>query len=253
MMMTGAVAIVGMVAMSSTPGRKCGADWFTENLTDVQCIGLQTYHEITNEMGFEGCAAKCCADGPSRCQTFQWKHIPAVPPKDGYAGGGCFYTSKIRTRGTCYGPNGGGRCPETHKCYPGGYRGGSYQNFMCPAGAESVCTLANSTSTNNFTGPTCNGQCKPAPSPAWMTAAHAGAPDATGAILIGVSFALFASYCVVGAALQHRKGERGRAMVPHVDFWTEIPGLIAQGCKYSFGMAKNKVRQVSGHEHYENL
>ena len=58
-------------------------------------------------------------------------------------------------------------------------------------------------------------------------------------ILVVVTFV----YCVGGAAFMHyRRGASGTEMVPNLAFWKDLPGLVVDGCKYSWA----KVRACVG-------
>lgn len=50
-------------------------------------------------------------------------------------------------------------------------------------------------------------------------------------------------YVVIGALLRHRQGERGMALLPHREFWAEIPGLARDGISYTW----NTIRHGRGY------
>jgi len=65
-----------------------------------------------------------------------------------------------------------------------------------------------------------------------------GAP--IGWILIAVFFGTLTIYFVGGILfLKYNRGQSGREMVPHVDFWTSLPGLIRDGAVFTV----NKIRR----------
>lgn len=58
-------------------------------------------------------------------------------------------------------------------------------------------------------------------------------------ILVVVTFV----YCAGGVAfMRYRRGAVGMEMVPNIGFWRELPGLVKDGCRFSF----DKVRACIG-------
>ena len=115
-------------------------------------------------------------------------------------------------------------------------------------GFEDQCNLANWNSTTNTSDPTCGGLC-PMPS----ISRPGGAPAPVGVALMVTSLVLFSGYCVIGAVLQHKRGETGPNLIPHRDFWASLPGDIKEGCKFTFGKGVAKVREARGFVAYEAL
>ena len=64
---------------------------------------------------------------------------------------------------------------------------------------------------------------------------------------------VLASYCVMGAVFNARRGARGRELVPHQGFWAETAALIGIGCAFTFSKAKKVTGHLSASAQYENL
>lgn len=65
-------------------------------------------------------------------------------------------------------------------------------------------------------------------------------------LVFGVSFVYFAG----GFALLHfQQGKQGREAIPHVDFWTSLPGLIKDGGLFCV----NKIRGTSASGPYSKI
>jgi len=133
--------------------------------------------------------------------------------------------------------------------FPEGFSGGSMTQHSCSGeGFENQCNPANWNSTVNTTDPTCGALCPMPP-----VARPAGAPAPIGAVLVSLTVAGFVVYCAVGAFLMHKRGETGKNLVPHREFWSELPGLVKEGVRFTFGGVVQKVREVKGFQSYENL
>jgi hypothetical protein len=65
---------------------------------------------------------------------------------------------------------------------------------------------------------------------------------------------LVVPYCVVGMAWQkYRKGESGRHLVPHREFWVELPRLAWEGCGFSLKFMLGWKVQWNAASRYETL
>merc|ERR1719163_286549 len=47
-------------------------------------------------------------------------------------------------------------------------------------------------------------------------------------------------YCGIGFGINYQKGMRGKEAVPQVGFWSELPGLVKDGCKFTY----NKIQEM---------
>ena len=76
----------------------------------------------------------------------------------------------------------------------------------------------------------------------------------TGSLALIVLFGgVVAPYLAIGAALQHRRGERGHNLLPHRAFWAEVPGLVALGCRTTFGCVAKRTGFLSANLDYDRL
>ncbi|KNC55432.1 uncharacterized protein AMSG_11094 [Thecamonas trahens ATCC 50062] len=63
-----------------------------------------------------------------------------------------------------------------------------------------------------------------------------------GSIILIIALVLSVVYLIAGMAWQYKKGERGVVgLLPHKSFWASIPGLIKDGCAFTY----DKIRQVT--------
>lgn len=54
-------------------------------------------------------------------------------------------------------------------------------------------------------------------------------------------------YITLGCVWSHARTEkRGLEALPNIGFWRELPSLVADGCKYSMGMATCFMCKVTG-------
>ena len=61
---------------------------------------------------------------------------------------------------------------------------------------------------------------------------------------------LTAFYFGLGYGINYQMGKRGREAVPNVEFWAEFPGLVRDGCAFTyhtFVEARTKVRETHHH------
>jgi len=79
-------------------------------------------------------------------------------------------------------------------------------------------------------------------------------------ILAGVLSAIGAAivfYFIIGAIYQYRKGFRGIEMIPNNSLWLALPGLVADGCRFSkekvIGMRLRSSSSSWGPDRYEEL
>jgi hypothetical protein len=77
----------------------------------------------------------------------------------------------------------------------------------------------------------------PSPNPNPQTGGSGDVGD-VGAVMCWLFFAFSVVYFAGGAAINYKKGETGQAMVPHSDFWLEIPGLVKDGFSLSYEKIK---------------
>uniref|UniRef100_A0A023FRB5 Autophagy-related protein 27 n=1 Tax=Amblyomma cajennense TaxID=34607 RepID=A0A023FRB5_AMBCJ len=75
---------------------------------------------------------------------------------------------------------------------------------------------------NNITVPF-NGACLPTPPPSGLSA---------GSVLLILFFVALLVYLVGGILINHNNGARGWEMVPHHQFWSELPALCVDGCVF---------------------
>jgi len=79
-----------------------------------------------------------------------------------------------------------------------------------------------------------------------------GGSDSSGGLSGGWIFIIFLViltfvYCVGGIAFMHfQRGATGLEMLPHMNFWREVPGLIKDGCIYSWRKTMILVHKVIG-------
>lgn len=75
----------------------------------------------------------------------------------------------------------------------------------------------------------------------------------TTVILIAV-FAIAVPYLAIGTLWnKHRAGKDGIELLPHREFWSELPGLVRDGFRFSFGKFQIATGIVSMSSNYENL
>lgn len=62
-----------------------------------------------------------------------------------------------------------------------------------------------------------------------------------GSVLLIVFFTLLVVYLAAGVTFNKIKRQAsGKELVPNLSFWTEVPSLIRDGCKFSFGLVCRK-------------
>jgi hypothetical protein len=82
------------------PTSTCRRYLLTRALISTMCIPTPS----TTTLYTFRCREACCVLGIETCKAFQWKEIPATPPSNGYANGGCFYGSSTTLPSACAGP-----------------------------------------------------------------------------------------------------------------------------------------------------
>jgi hypothetical protein len=76
-----------------------------------------------------------------------------------------------------------------------------------------------------------------------------------GSVLLIVSAVGAVSYCAIGAVLMHRRGNRGKELVPQREMWVHISDLISTGFSFSFSKLKESklASHLPMHTRYEQL
>jgi len=73
----------------------------------------------------------------------------------------------------------------------------------------------------------------------WGCPTGGGGGVTWGSEAILVVFVLFACYCIGGIVYNKKvKGASGKEMIPNVDRWLLLPGLVRDGCTYTAGKLK---------------
>ena len=68
---------------------------------------------------------------------------------------------------------------------------------------------------------------------------YGGGSLSPGSIMLIIFFVLITVYLVVGVLFnKFYRGTTGKELIPHVDFWTELPGLARDGVLFTFNKAK---------------
>lgn len=69
-------------------------------------------------------------------------------------------------------------------------------------------------------------------------------------VLLVATCGVLVPYLAIGVAFQHRRGETGKNLLPHRDFWGLMAGLVAEGCRFTFTRTRKTVvtRFFQGYE-----
>jgi hypothetical protein len=220
-----------------TRTRSSQAKWFIDSRKNQQCKGMKALGGAAELASRSACFEACCALEASygTCMTWQWKATPATPPVNGYAGGGCFYDTKIH--GTCMKPG------DSGVGFPLGWYGAARGKFACDSSSVKNGTLVCVGGTSEevakgrkgkwkhianfpYSDPGCNSTCAPGPA---LTKAHA-----IGVEIFAYAFlVMFGCYMAVGILSNRTQGQRGLMAIPNIGFWSELCSLARDGCRFS--------------------
>ncbi|XP_028414025.1 uncharacterized protein LOC114536938 isoform X2 [Dendronephthya gigantea] len=76
----------------------------------------------------------------------------------------------------------------------------------------------------------------------------------TGSILVITFFVVLVIYLVSGALfMKYRRGATGKEIVPNVDFWSSIPGLVKDGCVFFGKKMKGLCERCCNREGYNEI
>jgi hypothetical protein len=124
----------------------------------------------------------------------------------------------------------------------------SLHNLPPSGTAQLQCVPGNSSEPGEIHSPDCAGSACYTPA-----AQQRRAKASPGTVFLAVFVTVVASYCVIGAAIQAKRGARYRELVPNSEFWANVVALIGIGCAFTFRKAKSVSSHVTAHSRYENL
>lgn len=78
-------------------------------------------------------------------------------------------------------------------------------------------------------------------------------PSGGATIFLALTLGGLAAYFTVGAVVQHRKGETGKGLMIHSEWWATIPGLVKDGCRFTLKKVVGVVAGSAAAAKYESI
>jgi len=256
------------IAMLQNPNAACGVDQ----------VSVQTLQSSTDYLGNDGtydykmnvCGpsndAKCAGKGASMCQFDQgtsnlvaslgsFAGSPSNPPVWSYIDGKSDQGVQVQiTDGDkCWMP-GGQFITRTvniaFPCTPGFKPGATFPISEDPSTCTFTAVIKTDASCPGGPGPSSSGGPGPGPNPDGGKKSGVS----VGTIFLIVTLVVAVLYVVLGCVYQRKKNETTtmKESCPNHTFWFALPGLVKDGCKYTFHMIKSGCKSGTS-QTYEEL